>query len=83
MSGCFLKDSGFCRIICNPGCAKSAQFLSAYNPDQQFRLPQNTCRSHGVGGRGGCGEGSEKERKKEMVECLEKLANYFFWLIGG
>lgn len=25
----------------------------------------------------------KKERKKEMVERLEKLANYFLWLIGG
>lgn len=32
----FLRVQGFCRIISTPGYAKSAQFLSAYNPDQQF-----------------------------------------------
>lgn len=60
------------RILFIPGCAKSAQFLSAYNRDPPSRHIKD---NHKVF--------ADLSEKKEMVECLEKLANYFLWFLGG
>lgn len=71
----FLRIQGFSRNIPTQDCAQSAQFLSAYNPDQQFGSAKDYHKIFA----------NRRWGKKEMVECLEKLANYFSscnrWLV--